>query len=61
MAGVTYECLANPDEMLELHVTQCVLVSASKEGISSSNLIILTLSEGHKGIMEVKHCVPLVV
>ena len=37
------------------------LVSASKEGISSSNLIILTLSEGHKGIMEVKHCIPLVV
>lgn len=37
------------------------LVSARKEGISSSNLIILTLSEGHRGIMEVKYCIPFAV
>lgn len=36
-------------------------VSARKEGIGSDNLIILTLTEGHKGIMEVKYCIPLVV
>lgn len=36
-------------------------MSASEEGISSGNLIILTLSEGHGGIMEVKYCIPLVV
>lgn len=49
-------------------VSQCLCVlccqecaSASKEGISGDNLIILTVSEGHKGIMEVKYCIPLVV
>lgn len=28
VAGVKYECLANPDEMLELRVTRCALPAA---------------------------------
>lgn len=54
---------ADGDTQAALSVGVCgqECVSVSKEGISSYNLIILTLSEGHKGIVEVKYCIPLVV
>lgn len=38
----------------------CTLVAVRREGVSINNLIIQKLSEGHRGIMEVEYCIPLV-
>lgn len=60
-----FEWLERRDSKMDCD-TQCMFACVccqeclSKDGISSYNLIILTLSEGHRGIMEVKYCIPLV-